>query len=84
MFNRAQTLRLLSTGTETPSADPELPETPAEEVQENSNQNVELEEAKVAFAQRISNRKVLDEYIFGCQRARSRNTLLFARRKEVF
>ena len=50
VFNRAQTLRPLSTGTETPSAEPEspkpeLPETPAEEVRDNSSQNAELEEA---------------------------------------
>ena len=51
VFNRAQTLRPLSSGAETLAVEPEppmleLPEIPAEEVQDNSNQNAELEEAK--------------------------------------
>lgn len=51
VFNRAQTLRPLSTDAEIPAAEPEppkqeLPVTPDEEVQDNSNQNAELEEAK--------------------------------------
>ena len=51
VFNRAQTLRPLSSSAETPSAEPEtpkpeLPVTPAEEEQDNASQNEELEEAK--------------------------------------
>lgn len=51
VFNRAQTLQPLFSGAETTAAKPELlmpelPVTPAEEVQDNSNQNAELEEAK--------------------------------------
>ena len=51
VFNRAQTLRPLFSGAETPSAEletpkPELPVTPAEEEQDNVSQNEELEEAK--------------------------------------
>jgi len=51
VFNRAQTLRPLSPGAETPSAEPEtpkpeLPVIPAEEEQDNVSQNEELEEAK--------------------------------------
>ena len=51
IFNRAQTLRPLSSGAEIPSAEletpkPELPVTPAEEEQDNVSQNEELEEAK--------------------------------------
>ena len=51
VFNRGQTLRPLSSGAEATAVEPEPPkpelsETPAEEVQDNSNQNAELEEAK--------------------------------------
>lgn len=51
VFNLKQTLRPLSSGAETTAVEPEYPkpeltETPAEEVQDNSNQNAELEEAK--------------------------------------
>ncbi|MGO5162279.1 SNF2-related protein [Fusicatenibacter saccharivorans] len=51
VFNRAQTLRPLSSGAETLAAEPEtpkpeLPVTPAEEEQGNASQNEELEEAK--------------------------------------
>ena len=51
VFNRAQTLRPLSSSAETPSAEPktpkpELPVTPAEEEQDNASQNEEFEEAK--------------------------------------
>ena len=51
VFNRAQTLRPLYSGAETPSAEPEtpkpeLPVTPAEEEQNHVSQNEELEEAK--------------------------------------
>ena len=51
VFNRAQTLQPLSSGAEATAMEPEppkpeLPVTPAEEVQDYSGQNAELEEAK--------------------------------------